>query len=419
MRPFFVFVTVGCLTSCAASGPCEAGSARCLGSVVQHCDGKAWLSVTDCAAGAATCSFGSCTTASGDGGSAAAGGSGGGTAAQGCGNGVREVGEACDGAELQSMTCQRLGFASGALRCASSCDFDVSACVTNTVPTVSTLLDRESFATPAFGGLTLAMDESRLYWLTAAGEVHAAFRVGSAPVTLATGQTGANALALDDTHVYWTVSGSGAMSGAVRRVSKQGGAVSEVASSQPEPLGVAVDGQAVYWVNSGAPGGVMKVAVGGGAPASLTTGAAHRLALDATQVWFLTSPGRLSAVSKSGGAPTIVSPGPATGTLPVGLLADALGQAWVVAGSANDQQLKARSEAAPERLVLTGSITGVAANTRHLFVTMGDKVLAVPRAGGAPIEVATGQIAPRHVVVDERTVYWSTAGAELRFTSAP
>jgi lysyl endopeptidase len=52
-------------------------------------------------------------------------GGGGGT----CGNGTIEAGEDCDGGDLGGQTCESLGYASGALACSSSCQFDTSGCV--------------------------------------------------------------------------------------------------------------------------------------------------------------------------------------------------------------------------------------------------------------------------------------------------
>lgn len=45
-----------------------------------------------------------------------------------CGNGKLDAGEQCDGNNLNNQTCQTQGFASGNLRCTSSCKFDTSNC---------------------------------------------------------------------------------------------------------------------------------------------------------------------------------------------------------------------------------------------------------------------------------------------------
>lgn len=48
-----------------------------------------------------------------------------------CGDGFRDVGETCDGTDLNSATCGSQGFDSGTLTCSSACAYVTSACVTN------------------------------------------------------------------------------------------------------------------------------------------------------------------------------------------------------------------------------------------------------------------------------------------------
>lgn len=51
-----------------------------------------------------------------------------------CGNGVKEAGEVCDGADLNSKTCPTQGFSSGTLSCAGNCQsFVTSSCVNTPV----------------------------------------------------------------------------------------------------------------------------------------------------------------------------------------------------------------------------------------------------------------------------------------------
>lgn len=45
-----------------------------------------------------------------------------------CGNGIRESGEACDGAQLGTATCQTQGFDAGTLACGAGCVYDLSLC---------------------------------------------------------------------------------------------------------------------------------------------------------------------------------------------------------------------------------------------------------------------------------------------------
>ena len=47
-----------------------------------------------------------------------------------CGNGSIDLGEQCDGSDLNGQTCNSQGFAGGGLlRCKVSCGFDTTACV--------------------------------------------------------------------------------------------------------------------------------------------------------------------------------------------------------------------------------------------------------------------------------------------------
>lgn len=60
------------------------------------------------------------------------------------------------------------------------------------------------------------------------------------------------ALAVDDTYVYWT-----SAAGTVLRAPKDGGAVETIASDQDEPEALAIDGKHVFWLNAG-DGSVMR-----------------------------------------------------------------------------------------------------------------------------------------------------------------
>ncbi|HEX6904724.1 MAG TPA: DNRLRE domain-containing protein [Thermoanaerobaculia bacterium] len=60
-----------------------------------------------------------------------------------CGNGVRDAGEACDGADLGGQTCAGLGFLSGTLTCTAACAFNTSACVSPPTTTTFTAVAAE------------------------------------------------------------------------------------------------------------------------------------------------------------------------------------------------------------------------------------------------------------------------------------
>lgn len=50
-----------------------------------------------------------------------------------CGNGLRETGEACDGADLGGFDCSSVGYAGGTLVCEPTCLFDFTGCIANPV----------------------------------------------------------------------------------------------------------------------------------------------------------------------------------------------------------------------------------------------------------------------------------------------
>jgi len=51
-----------------------------------------------------------------------------GRSSQTCGNGSLDIGEACDGADLGSSTCESLGYRQGQLACTATCGLDLSDC---------------------------------------------------------------------------------------------------------------------------------------------------------------------------------------------------------------------------------------------------------------------------------------------------
>lgn len=45
-----------------------------------------------------------------------------------CGNNIVDLGEQCDGTNLQGFTCESLGLGNGMLQCSDTCTFDTSSC---------------------------------------------------------------------------------------------------------------------------------------------------------------------------------------------------------------------------------------------------------------------------------------------------
>ncbi len=108
----------------------------------------------------------------------------------------------------------------------------------------------------AMPGWSIRVDSRDVFWTAhTEGKLYRAAKDGTdvhpetgdpLPVELVAGQQDPRGLALDDDHVYWTDVGDDA----VRRVSKEGGAVQDLATKQQGPRNVFVQGDHVYWTNS-------------------------------------------------------------------------------------------------------------------------------------------------------------------------
>lgn len=115
--------------------------------------------------------------------------------------------------------------------------------------------------------------------------------VGNAP--LATGQLGILAMAVDDFFLYWVVD-----TGAVRRVSLDGGAVETLAQAAAGPASIALDETHVFFTTGG--GDVVSVPKKGGDTKVLATAVSvGNVAVDDTFVYF-TAGNVVKRVSKEG-----------------------------------------------------------------------------------------------------------------------
>ena len=67
-----------------------------------------------------------------------------------CGNVIIENGEDCEGNDLNSQTCESIGYGPGALSCDIACSFDISNCSTPTpTPTSTSMLTLTPTPTPS------------------------------------------------------------------------------------------------------------------------------------------------------------------------------------------------------------------------------------------------------------------------------
>jgi sugar lactone lactonase YvrE len=209
--------------------------------------------------------------------------------------------------------------------------------------------NREQILTPLTSTVTaIASQDAQVAWATADGAIQIRNAALDAPVaTLAIEPGGAYQLAIDNTAVYWTVIGTQA-------AGFQDGAVRSV------PL-------------SGGP--VTTLASGQTFPASL--------AVDRDAVyWVSFAGGPSSAVmraAKTGGAPSPLAT-LSVGQDPSGIAVD---DAFVYVADEHE-----------------------ALNTDEAEGT----IVKLPKAGGDPIVLASGQQRPISIAIDDDSVYWTTEG---------
>jgi hypothetical protein len=148
------------------------------------------------------------------------------------------------------------------------------------------------------------VDATSVYWTHYAVDANGNFtsdilRVGldgSAVSTVVSGQQGGiPGVAVDAANLYWLVDHGSDDDGAVMKVALGGGTPATLALVQGDPTSIAVDATHVYWAAASfSPsqplGGVTKVPIEGGTVTTLMSGQrAIAVAVDATSVYWATS----------------------------------------------------------------------------------------------------------------------------------
>ncbi len=141
---------------------------------------------------------------------------------------------------LQLAACNvdsTVGYVDDALAQAGSCSSDAAARCDRGECTVTNVFDAPR------GAITLAADDTDLFFLTSARSIGRRALESEAGVELAAADSTLMRMAADATHVYWTE-----LNGEVRGVAKAGGARFEASYVFGNPTHIAVDATHLYWV---------------------------------------------------------------------------------------------------------------------------------------------------------------------------
>jgi hypothetical protein len=234
---------------------------------------------------------------------------------------------------------------------------------------------------------------------------------GGLPVPIVADADGPKFIACDATRVYWTERTT------VRAWTKSTGAVTDLVIGQPYPVGIAVGANSLYWTNGNPDGGLMRLPLDGGAPASLSTfpGNAYQLVISATQAyWSEYASDRIYSAPLAGGPPTLFF----------------YDSNFYIDGIAIDDSYVYYTEesglgpigaipfdgGAPKLLATNNGTESAVSDGVNIYYTSANghppsydgAVLRVPVTGGAPTTIATGG-APDSIAIDATSVYWASS----------
>ncbi len=181
-------------------------------------------------------------------------------------------------------------------------------------------------------------------------------------------------------------------------------------------IGIAADASGVYWSNDD--GSVWKAGSAGVAP-HVIAGAIgkdlYTLALGAGAVYVADYGGALWKLGKDGSSPLVLA------TAPSGVTAVAVDDSGVYFSSVDGVRRVDPQGGAAQLLVAVDDADSLAVDEGFVYVrtvgNVGDptnRVLAVPKAGGAPLDIAPPEPGPLHyfsqeIAVDATSVYWANA----------
>jgi hypothetical protein len=226
---------------------------------------------------------------------------------------------------------------------------------------------------------------------------------GGATTTLATLDAPAVALATSGTHVYFATN-----AGALARVAKSGGAVEQLATIAGAIRGLEADDVAVYVATgaaAGAPAGIVRVPLAGGATTVLSSGNEPCAMIRNGRSLFWTS---LAAMTDT---TTKLDKGEVLRlSLDGGPVATVASGAFAACAIAADEDSLYFATTLPSALPARSGGTNAAPSS-------GLGLMRAPIAGGQPVAIAAASKAlaqPGAVAVDASHVYWLTESAVLR-----
>jgi hypothetical protein len=244
------------------------------------------------------------------------------------------------------------------------------------------------------------------------------------PIVLATGQASPTGLVVDGDRVYWSNYGSGALgAGSIRSVPKTGGVISLVATGLDGPTALAASDTSLFWTtgNAGnvqttpkAGGNIVNIAIGMNTPFGIAFGAGT--------VFFGSSSGSvIYSVSDTGGPVTTLATNQVN---PLGLGFDGEWIYWANGhfGNPNSTVMRLRLDGTSAPQVFASNQTrptAIAFDDTHVYWTVwagngADAIRRCPKSGcvGAPQTVVGGlQLSGGSnatcITIDETHLYWT------------